>query len=395
MQAGLSAFFGSQTLFLIQQLPNPALTGSKSAAEAQLASMMTAEIRSTTIPPEKSDARELYINLVQRNNVANPIQSPLQILRRRDDWLTTNAIPIPEIPSFAVRCKIVIDPNTINLLPNNDDYSIVFEFKTGDLRSTWPSGPFSSSIGSYRFATRILKGSSGLYFSTVGDNIAGSYGIYPPGENPQPGFIFCPFNSGAFPVNVGNIVRGETSNAVAEVRFSEMRIRSWGDTGKGVLILNEIKGQPFNFTDGEVLKVSSNNGLTWVTACTVPNFWSGQESKQLSVIEEKYRVNNTPGGSVPLGIPLQLEYRFVTPVGGRSDIETGISQGVMTNLITKEKLILCNFVGGLQIGSQRDPLTRLFPAEPYTSINSGSLPVGISHRISDLEIYSDYHIDMI
>lgn len=61
----------------------------------------------------------------------------------------------------------------------------------------------------------------------------------------------------------------------------------------------------------------------------------------------------------------------------------------MTNLSTGEKLTLCNFLGGIQAGSQDDPITRFLPIEPYTSINNGSIPVNIAHRITDLEFLTD------
>ena len=393
MQAGLTAFFGSQTSFLIQQLPNPALTGTQAEAEAQLATLMEAKIQATEIPAERADARELYIRLIKRNDTGQPIQSPLQVLRRRDDQATTNAIPIPALPSLAWRFKCILDPNLINLA---DQYMILTEFKTGDLRGSWPSGGFSVSIGSYRFIVQILSGVSGLYFRTVCDNISGSSFIYPAGYNAKTGFIFCPFTLGASAINVGNMVKGATSGAVAEVKFVNMRVRSWGDTGKGVLVLNQITGQNFSFTDGEYLNVSSNNGTTWInSACYIPKFWSGQESSQLSNPEDKYLLHDTAGGSVPLGVHLQFEFRYVKPIGGRTDIVTGITQGVMTNLDTGETLTLCDFRGGIQTGSQEDPITRFFPINPYSSINPGQYEVNVAHRITDLEIYSDYEINSL
>jgi len=395
MQSSLTAFFGSQTSFFIQQLPNPALTESaKADAEAKLDTLMEAKIQATKIPAEQSDARELYIRLIQRNSASLPIQSPLQVLRRRDDYATTNAIPIPALPSIAWKFKCTLDTGLNGLLSDNADYMILSEFKSGDLRASWPAGAYSSSIGSYRFIVRILKGLSGLYFSTVCDNVAGSAGIYPTGTNAKSGFIFCPFTLGTSAISVGNMVKGKTSGAVARVDFVELRVSTWGGTGKGVLILREIKGQNFTFTNGEILQVSSNNGVNFTDSCTVAEFWSGQESRNLSNPEDKYRLNNTVGGSVPLGVPLQFKFRVVEPIGGRTDIVNGITQGVMTNLATGEKLTLCNFIGGIQAGSQDDPIVRFLPIEPYTSINNGSLPVNIAHRITDLEFYSDYEIEM-
>ncbi|MBL8500313.1 MAG: hypothetical protein JNL77_06995 [Nitrosomonas sp.] len=401
LQTAIKAHFGPQTQFIIQQLPMVNLAEYDiTSATAKLESMFDAAIQPTTIPADRPDtARELYLRLIQRNPafpLTTPIQEPLQILRRRDDYATTNAIPIPELPSIAWRFKCELDPNLNNLQANDSDYMIFTEFKKGDLRTALPSGPFSSSVGSYRFVVRILKGSSGLYFSTVLDNVAGSYLIYPVDYNPQPGFIFCPYNTGLFPISVGNMVKGVSSNAVAEVKFSEKRVGTIGLNAKGVLVLNEIKGQPFNFNSTENLQVSSNNGVTWSNACTVPNFWSGHESRQLSIPEEKYRLFNTPGGSVPLGVPLQIEVRCVTPLGGRTDITTGITQAMMTNLRTGEKTVLCNFIGGIQTGAiAGDVTTRILPIEPYSSINTGSLIMNVAHRITDLEFYSDYHIDMI
>ena len=394
MKTALKSYFGAQTAFLIQQLPNPPqLTDTTLAeAEAHLATLMTAQIQPTTIPAERPDARELNLTLIQRNNASLPPQELLQILRLRDDYATTNAIPIPRIASVAWRFKCILDPALTGLLATGTNYFDFSTYKSGDSRSSWPSGYYSTSYGSCRFATLILNGPSGLYFSSFYDNVAGTAGIYPTNYNAKSDFIFCPFWNGAYPINVGNIVKGSSSGAIARVDFMELRVRTWGDTGKGVLVLTKIVGQPFVFTDGEVLKVSSNNGVTWTDACTVAEFWTGQESRNLANPEDKYLFYNTPGGSVPLGVPLQFEFRIVKPLGGRTDITTGITQAKMTNLVTGQTLQICNFVGGIQEGALEDPITRIIPIIDYTSFNTGNLPIGLVQRITDLEVWSDYKI---
>lgn len=388
-------YFG-KNVFILQLLPNVSVTGtSKPDATANMTALLEGSLQATTIPNENPNAKELFINVKNRNAAANGQQIPFILQRFRNDYPSPNSIPIKDIPSCGWSYRFVIDSNAANLLPTN--YLIVSEVKTGDLPSPYPGGFITASIGSFRYKTLITKDSATglLYYSTSLDNNAGSKGVVPINTNAKTGFLYGLFALGtANQTKLGDIVRGATSGAVGKVSFIEMRVRNWGNTGKGVLILTPVSGQPFNFSSTEVVQ-SQPDGVTWGNSFTLTNLWSGQEDIVLNVNEYYYKLNETYPGSVELNTPLQLDLRFIRPKGGRTDINTGVFQAVITNLINRKKLVLCNFVGGIQHGSMEDPVTRLMFLNDYTSYNYPNLPVDMKYKLTRFELYDDLPYDII
>lgn len=384
----LKAFFDSQSIFIIQQLPVAHLTDyTAGQAATTLATQFDVQIRNTTIPVV-AGGKELLIRNIQRNGNGNP-QASCQIIRFRDNAST----PIPKIPSIAYRFDCILDSDINNITTSN--YVMLTEDKTGDTRSSYPSGGFSSSFGSCRFNILIMKVAGGLYFSSRIDNNAGSVGVYPVDYNPKQGFYFAPFVSSSRQIDVGMVVRGATSGAMGTVSFSELRVNTWtGGSGKGVLVITAATG---SFTmAGEVLQIQV--GGVWTTACTATNLWTGLENKNLTNPEDKYRYNDTAPGTVPLNTPIRIEVRRILPAS-RDDITTGITQAVMTNLSTGARLTLCDFRGGIQLGALEDPITRFISVNAYTDYNLTAYPgdktIEIQHSITNLEYWTDFPEEII
>lgn len=379
----LKNFFGSQSIFIIQELPAANLTDANATdAATTLATQFDIQIRDTTISVI-SGGKELLLRNIQRNGASNS-QASCQIIRFRDNATT----PIPKIPSIAYRFDCILDPDINNITTSN--YVMFTEDKGGDLRSSYPSGGFSTSIGSHRFNILIMKAAGGLYFSSRIDNNGGAVGIYPVDDNPKQGFYFAPFISSSKQIDVGMSVRGLSSGAVGTVSFSELRVATWtGGSGKGVLVITDTIGT-FNMA-GEVLQIQV--GGVWTNACTATNLWTGLENKNLTNPEDKYRYNDTAPGTVPLNTPIRIEVRRILPAS-RDDITTGITQAVMTNLSTGERLTLCDFRGGIQLGALEDPITRFISVNAYTDYNLTAYPgdktIEIQHSITNLEYWTDF-----
>lgn len=382
VETAMRSYLGSKTDFLIQSLPTVRVLDA-----ADLATHMTAELAATTLSDDPA-ARELKLTLIKRDATtlsANPQIDPM-FIRRRDDFATTNAIPIPQIPSIYYKYDFILDPNLASIQTSPEPYLVLADNKMGDLRSSYPSGAFSTSVGSGRFSMIVSKKTTGeLFISSRWDNIAGAIGIYPTGSNPKTGFYFAPFTLGKRSMSVGDVLRGATSLTQATVQFVDLRLGSYaGSDGKGVLILTNSGDV---FTDGEVLQVESSPGV-WSDCGTVAKFWNGLESKALTNPEEKYLYAEACVGTVPLGEPLTLEVRHVIPQS-RTDIVTGITQAVLTRKNTGERITLCDFRGGIQAGALEDPFTRFMPCLNYTNYNQGASSINIVQRFTNFEVWTD------
>lgn len=382
LATALHGYLGSKTDHLIQSLPTVRVLDA-----ADLATHMTAELATTTLSSD-TEARELRLTVIKRDATtlsANPQIDPT-FIRRRDDFATTNAIPIPQIPSIYYKYDFILDPNLATIQTSPEPYLVLTDNKTGDLRASYPSGAFSTAVGSGRFSMIVSKKTTGeLFISSRWDNIAGAVGIYPTGSNPKTGFYFAPFTLGKRSMSAGDVVRGATSLKQATIQFVALRLGSYaGLNGKGVLILTNSGDV---FTDGEVLQIQTSPGV-WSDCCTVAKFWNGLESKSLTNPEEKYLYNEACVGAVPLGEPLTLEVRHVTPQS-RTDIVTGITQAVLTRKNTGERITLCDFRGGIQAGALEDPFTRLMPCLNYTNYNQGASSINIVQRFTNFEVWTD------
>lgn len=386
VQNSFKAYLGTQTFFMIQQLPGAAVTdGDAATANATFATLFTSQLQSTTIPTA-AGGRELLLKLIQRNGTSLSIspQCDLLLQRYRDDFATTNAIPVTNINSIAWKFHCILDTNLTNLSADAPDYMDLIEYKSGDMRSTYPAGAFSPGFGSCRFSVLILKGANGLYFSSRYDNVAGTVGVYPANYNSKTGFVFTFFTLGEHAISNGDQIRGKNSLVTATAAIVDLRVGAWTGAGKGAITMTNVSG---TFTDGEKLQVWT--GSAWVDACTCANYWSGQESVNLALNEQKYILQETPGGSVPLGVPLEFAVRIVRPKS-RTDITSGITQVVMTNLNTGVKTVICNMIGGIQMGSGEDPISRIFIAPAYSNYNRPNAPINLSHKITNVEVWSDF-----
>lgn len=388
MDTALQGYMGSQVELFVQQL----LASTDHVADStELATNFTVALQTTGLSLDPA-AKELYIKLLKRNVdpavYGNPL-APFLAQRNRDDFATTNAIPIKPIPSIYWKFDCTLDPNLANLLSNSADYMDLVSVKDGDLNTL--AGSASPGVGTYRFSALIQKNASGqLYIACRCDNVANGIGIVPTGYGSETGFYFAPFTLSSQQINVGDTVRGRSSLTTGTIGFVRLHPGyTWGSNGKGVLVINN-NGAAFN--NGEVLQVQVAG--VWTDACTVANFWNGYESQQLSIDEQKYLYNAGAVNNVPLGIPLRFELRIVRPIGGRTDITTGVTQLVMTNLITNERVVLCDFRGGIQMGAGNPPLARIFFMTPYTSYNStafggGDHTTNVAQRFTNFEVWTD------
>lgn len=389
--SSLTSYFGAKTLFYIQQLPVAHITGdvdnaTSGQAATTLATLMTVAIQDTSMTVD-AGGKELALTQIQRNGSGNP-QSPLLVQRYRDDY-PINTIPIPHTDTIAWEFDCTLDSDINNLTADDSHYCVISEMKTGDLRSTYPSGSYSSSVGSYRFGIIIKKGASGLYYSTYLDNVANAVGVYPAGYNPQSGFFFAPFTLSEKQISTGDTVKGGTSGATGIASYVELRSGTWtGRDGKGIVVITGANG---TFQNGE--KLQAKIAGVWTDAVTVATYHTGFEGANLDLVENKYRINNTSGGSVDLNTTLHFQIRLRLP-SRRTDITTGLAQVAVTNISTKARTTLCDFRGGIQCGAMEDPLTRLMIINPYTNLNDTSYPgdptIGLTHKITNLKIWSDF-----
>lgn len=394
MDTALQGYMGSQVKFIVQQL----LARSDSVVDStELATNFTVALQTTGLSLDPA-AKELYIKLLKRNvdpvSYGNPL-APFMAQRYRDDFATANAIPVPDLPSIYWSFDCKLDSNIVNLLSNESDYVDLGSIKDGDLDNL--SGSASPGVGTYRFSALIQKNASGqLYISSQCDNVANGIGIVPTGYGAETGFYFAPFTLSSRQINVGDTVRGKTSLTTGVVKFVRLHQNHvWGANGKGVLV---VTNDGALFTNGEVLQVQVAG--VWTDACTIANFWNGYESQQLSVGEQKYLYNAAAINNVPLETPLRFEFRIVRPGGGRTDITTGITQAVMTNLRTNERTVLCDFRGGIQMGAGNPPISRIFFMTPYTSYNStayggGDHTINVAHRFTNFEVWTDAPYRMV
>lgn len=388
IDTALNSYFGSQCQLFIQDIPPGTFTD-----DADIALNYTTQIQATTISSDPN-ARELLLKLIKRNGAGQP-QSDLQALRLRDDWTTTNVIPFPDLPSLYWKMDCILDPNLTNILaddavPDAGYFGGLGAIKGGQIGNPYPSGSVSSSVGSWRFSTLIQKNPSGqLYVACMYDNVANGIGVIPTGANPQAGFYFAPFTASTKQISLGDTVKGGSSGVTGTIGFVDLRANTWtGGSGKGVVVITGANGA---FQDGEKLQVQIAG--VWTNACTVAKFWSGYESQQLSVKEQKYLYNAGGAGKIVLDTPLRFEYYIKRPIGGRTDLTTGITQVVMTNLSTGERTTLCDFRGGIQAGALNDTMARIFFALAYTNLNYSAYPgdpsINAAHKITNLEVWTD------
>lgn len=391
--SSLTSYFGSKTLFFIQQLPAAHITGdvdnaTSGQAATTLATLMTVAIQATSMTVDPG-GKELAITQIQRNGSSNP-QAPLLVQRYRDDYGTTNSIPIPHTDTVAWEFDCILDSNINNLAADGAHYCVVTEMKTGDLRGTYPSGAYTPSVGSYRVGVIIVKGTGGgLYYASYLDNVSGAFGVYPNGSNPQSGFFFAPFTSSTKQIALGATVKGGSSGVTGTASFVELRSGAWtASNGKGVVVITGANG---TFTPGEKLQVQIAGA--WTDAVTVAKYYAGLEDQNLALLENKYRYNATAEGTVELNTPLRFQVRLKLPTS-RTDLTTGVTQVSVTNLSTKVRTVLCDFQGGIQCGALEDPLTRIFIMNPYSNLNDSAYPgdpsIGITHKFTNVKIWSDF-----
>lgn len=393
IDTALQSYFGSQCQLFIQDIPPGTFVD-----DADLALNYTTQIQATTISSDPN-ARELMLKLIKRNAAGQP-QSTLQALRLRNDYATTNAIPFPDLPSLYWKVDCILDPNLTNILTDDSvpdaGYMGAFgEIKGGQIANPYPNGSVSSSVGSWRFSTLIKKNPSGqIYIGCMYDNVANGIGIIPTGTNPQSGFYFAPFTTSAKQISLNDTVKGESSGIIGKVSFVDLRTGTWTGGGKGVVVITGATGA---FQDGEKLQVQVAG--VWTNACTVAKFWNGYESQQLSVDEQKYRYMAGGAGKVVLNTPLRFEYYIKRPIGGRTDLTTGVTQVVMTNLSTGERTTLCDFRGGIQAGALNDTMGRIFFAVAYTNLNYSAYPgdpsINVAHKFTNLEVWTDAPYQLI
>lgn len=375
--------WGNQTYCFIQALPAAAVTDS-----ADLLTNMTATIQATTISSDPS-AKELALHLIKRNDspgyTVNP-QISFQYFRQPADYPTNTVLP-SAVDELYWSVEHLIDSKLSALSTTSGNYFTVSEWKTGGCRVSYPSGAYSSSLGSYRMIVLLQKDSGGNFFiSTALDNDANGWGTVPTGQNAKTGFYFAPFTTSSRQISVGDTVKGKTSGTTGTVQFSELRTGAWGSSGKGVLVITN-GGDAFN--QSEVLQIQVAG--VWTDAATLNGCFNGFESRRLSNPEDKYRYTTYALGTSPLGGKYRFEFYFKRPVGGRTDITTGITRVWMTDLQTNVRTMIAEFIGGIQHGAIEDPLTRFIPFTCYTGlVNSGSSSIDITTKVTDFRVYNTY-----
>lgn len=388
MSEWFKAYFGTKTQFYIQQLLAGTAVGADVPAKiADALNHIESKIQSTSLSYDPN-ARELYTILKKRDTSGNP-QAPLLIQRRRDDWGTTNLIPVAPIPSLYWRYDCILDPGLGSFIPGS--YMAISEEKGGDLPQTYlDQGPNATTgIGSFRFKLVAYQDSANsVLLGASCDNVANILDVvsYPENYNAQTGFYYAPFTLSSRQLNVGDIVRGKTSLTLGTVSWLRLHPgAAWtSGVGKGGLVITNSGDL---FTNGEVLQVQVAG--VWTDVCTVAKFWNGLESEYLTDDYKKYHYADMV--SVPLGVPLRFEFNIVVPPS-RTDLTTGLTQCVVTNLSTGERIVVCDFRGGIQLGAAGDPrLSRVYISNPYSNLNnetgvSDHTTIGLAHRLTNLRV---------
>ena len=375
--------WGNQTYCFIQALPAAAVTDG-----ADLLTNMTATIQDTTISSDPS-AKELALRLIKRNDspgYTNNPQVAFQYFRQPQDYPTNTVLPSP-VDELYWSIDQQIDTNLSALSTVAGNYNVIGEWKSGGCRVSYPSGVYSSSLGSYRMIVLLQKDSGGNFtIVTSLDNDANGYGVVPTGENAKTGFYFAPFTTALRQVSVGDVVKGKTSGTIGTVQFSDLRAGAWNSAGKGVLVITN-SGDAFN--QSEILQIQAAG--VWADAVTLNGCFNGFENRRLSNFEEKYRHTVYSLGTSPLGGKYRFEFYFKRPVGGRTDITTGITKVWMTDLQTGVRTMVAEFLGGIQHGAIEDPLTRFIPFTCYTGlVNSGSSSIDITTKVTNFRVYNTY-----
>lgn len=383
--AAVQTYFGSQVV----DITSPCVPAASVADLAAWNALCSIDIQATTLSTDPA-ARELYL-LQTARNAKNSQQLPLLMTRYRNDFNTTNAQKLAELPSLYWKFDCVLDADLSNLLAGDLRYDTISELKWGDQLNALPSGYHTPNVGSFRLTSIIRKNAGGqLYIMTSTDNGANAVGIYPPGSDAYTDFCWCPFTTSKRQLNVGDTVKGFESGAIATVGWVNLITATWATNGKGGLVL---LNQTAPFKDGEILQVQV--GGVWTETVTVPNFWNGLESVNLFNNEQKYNYSVAATDAIPLGTPVRFEYLVIPPAGGRKDLVTGRIQAVMTDLTTNTRTTLCNFQGGIMAGALAgDVISRLFLTTEYTTYDldayvSGNQTVGIGRRISNIEVWEN------
>jgi len=386
--AAVQTYFGSQVV----DITSPCVPAASVADLAAWNALCSINIQATTLSADPN-ARELYL-LQTARNAKNSQQLPLVMTRYRNDWGNgsgPNITKLAELPSLYWKFDCILDADLVNLAAGDLRYDTISELKWGDQLNAYPSGYHTPNVGSFRLTSIIRKNAGGqLYIMTSTDNGGNAVGIYPPGANAYSDFCWCPFTTSKRQLNVGDIVKGFESGAIATVGWINLITATWATNGKGGLVL---LNQTAPFKDGEILQVQV--GGVWTETVTVPNFWNGLESVNLFNNEQKYNYSVAAVNAVPLGTPVRFEYLVIPPIGGRKDLVTGKIQVVMTDLVTQARTVLANFQGGIMTGALAgDVITRLFLTNEYTTYDldaytSGNQTVGIGRNISNIEVWEN------